>query len=211
VVAIYFISDRSLAPREPAARPILEAVEAGVELVQVREKDLPAREVLALARAAVAAASGGPTEVLVNSRFDIAEAAGAAGVHLPVRGLRASDVRRAGARPGLKVGVSAHSTAEAIAAEEDGADLVTFGPVFETPSKAAYGPPVGLGALREALAAVRIPVYALGGIRPGNVERVLELPVAGVAVVSAIAAAPDRRRAVEELRAAARRARGEGA
>lgn len=178
-------------------------------MVQVREKDLPAAQVLRLSREVVAAASLRGTEVYVNSRFDIAAAAGARGVHLPASGLHASEVRRASKRK-LSIGVSTHTIEEARAAEEEGADFITFGPVFETPSKARYGPPVGLRALHEVLAVVSLPVYALGGINLGNVERVLDLPVSGVAVISAIAQAPDMKRAVEEFRAAARRVRGGG-
>jgi thiamine-phosphate pyrophosphorylase len=206
MIRIYFISDRSFAPSITAAAAVLEAIEAGVDMVQIREKDLPARELLGVAREVVGGAGAG-TEVYVNSRFDVARAAGATGVHLPASGLAASDVRAA-VRRRLRIGVSTHTLDEAMEAEAEGADFVTFGPVFETPSKAAFGPPAGLASLHRTLAAVRVPVYALGGINQQNVDRVLDLPVDGIAVISAIAAAPDKREAVRAFRAAARRVRG---
>jgi len=208
VFRLYFISDRRLTPSEPPERPLVEALDAGVDMVQVREKDLDAAEVLRIARAVSAHAAGTASEVYVNSRFDIAAAAGADGVHLPASGLGAGEVRRA-APAGIKIGVSTHSAEEVRAAAGAGADFVTFGPVFDTPSKRIYGPPVGLAALKEAAGSSGIPVYAIGGIHSGNLEQVLDLPVAGVAVISAIARAADRRAAVEALREAGRRSRGE--
>ncbi|HXI02522.1 MAG TPA: thiamine phosphate synthase [Candidatus Saccharimonadales bacterium] len=208
VFRLYFISDSSLCPTEPPARPLVEAVRAGVEMVQVREKAMSAAELLAMTREAAAAAGPVGAEVYVNGRLDIAAAAGASGVHLPSNGIPVAAVR-AVAPEGMRIGRSTHSPAEAAAAQKDGADFVVFGPVFETPSKARYGPPAGLSALGETLRAVTIPVYAIGGIRPENIGRVAALPVAGAAVISAIAMARDRAAAVDSLRAAARRARGD--
>jgi thiamine-phosphate pyrophosphorylase len=207
VLQIYFVSDRSLTPADPPSRPILEAIEAGVDMVQVREKDLSASDLLALTREIVASAKG-RSMVLVNSRFDVALAAGAVGVHLPASGLRAGEIRSA--HPGtLRIGVSTHSLEEAVAAEEQGADFVTFGPVFETPSKAEYGPPVGLESLRRVLSRVDLPVFAIGGIRQENVGAVARLPVSGVAVISAIVRSSDKRRTVDLLRVASEPTRGE--
>jgi len=208
VFRLYFISDRKLNPEEPAERPLIQALEAGVDMVQVREKDLPAREVVRITRTVQACAAGRMAEVYVNSRFDIALAAGAAGVHLPVSGLPAGEVRSRAPGP-LKIGVSTHSAREARAAADAGADYITFGPIHETPSKAAFGSPLGLSALSEVAGKVGIPVYAIGGIHAGNLAEVLDLPVAGVAVISAIARSADRRRAVAALREAGRRARGD--
>jgi thiamine-phosphate pyrophosphorylase len=208
VFRLYYISDSTLTPSEPPAHSLVEAIRAGVEMVQIREKDRPAREVLALAREVASAASSTGAEVYVNGRFDIAMAAGVTGVHLPSEGLPPGVIRRAAPRK-IRIGRSTHSPAEAAAAEKEGADFVVLGPVFETPSKARYGPPVGLGALEETLRAVKIPVYAVGGIGPENVEKVLALPVSGVAVISAIALARDRAAVIQQFRAAARRVRGE--
>jgi thiamine-phosphate pyrophosphorylase len=203
VARIYFISDRKLTPSEPPVQVILGAIAAGAGMIQIREKDLPDRDLLAICRGVVEGAAGTGAEIFVNSRFDIALAAGAGGVHLPAAGLRASEVRRA-SRGRLRIGVSTHSVTEILEAGREGADFATFGPIYETPSKAAFGAPVGLGKLREAVRRARLPVYAIGGIKPENAEEVFRVPVAGIAVISAIARARDRRSVVEAFRAAAR-------
>src|SRR3989442_7488629 len=142
------------------------AAAAGVDMVQVRERDLSARDVFQLTEAISTAIRGTETRVLINDRADIAACAGA-GVHLTTRSLTAGVVRKAFGHD-LLVGVSTHTIDEAEAAERDGADFVVFGPVFETASKKEYGEPVGLEALGRAAARLRIPVLALGGINISN-------------------------------------------
>jgi thiamine-phosphate pyrophosphorylase len=155
------ISDRrSLADGDLA--DWLDAVgQAQVPAVQLREKELDDR---ALYELAVAARRRLPAacRLLINGRADVAIAAGADGVHLPVAGLPAAQLRRChGER--LLIGCSTHHRDEVLAAREAGADYVTFGPVFATPSKAAYGPPPGLAGLRT-VTGLGIPVLALGGM-----------------------------------------------
>ncbi|MFL6198357.1 MAG: thiamine phosphate synthase [Thermoanaerobaculia bacterium] len=150
---------------------------AGVGAVQVREKDLDDRSVLELARQARAVL---PT-VLVNGRLDLALAAGADGAHLPADGVPAAALRRRFGQ-GVLLGVSTHSVAEVERALRDGADYVTFGPVWPTPSKERYGPPLGPGELARA-ARVGIPVYALGGVM---LSRFGEAAAAGAAGVAGI-------------------------
>jgi thiamine-phosphate pyrophosphorylase len=157
------------------------AAEARVTLVQLREKGLGGRVLYELAAAAAQAARGSGTRVLVNDRADIARAAACDGVHLTANSLDAAAVRRAFGEDFL-IGVSTHTPGEARAAREGGADFVVFGPVFDTPSKRAYGPPAGLGALtRTALELSPFPVVALGGVGEGEVGRVLRAGAAGVA------------------------------
>ncbi len=151
------------------------AIAAQIDMIQIREKDLPSRDLLDLVQQIARMAEGSPTRVLVNDRLDIALAAGLSGVHLPANGLPASAVR-----PFVDVlGVSSHTTEEARAAETAGADFVVFGPIFDTPNKT----PVGLDRLREVSAAVRIPVLAIGGINEENTPLVLEAGAAGVAAI----------------------------
>lgn len=170
--------------------------EAGVDGVQIRRKDLPDRELLALVERARVALAGSPVALLVNGRADVALAAGlaecAGGVHLPAAGLATAEVRRLfEARDRrLVIGRSTHRLEEIARERAEGADYVTFGPVYPTPGKGVYGEPVGLDGLRRACAA-GVPVLALGGIDP---ERVSEAAAAGASGVAAIRACSDRGR-----------------
>lgn len=137
---------------------------------------------LRLAEAAVARARGSASQIMVNDRLDIALAAGAAGVHLGQRSMPASKVREI-APPAFLVGVSCHSLEEAMSAESAGADYLLLGPVFETPSKRAYGPPLGLEKFGEIASRIRIPVLALGGITPDRVTACVDRGAAGVAAI----------------------------
>ncbi|MBV9928805.1 MAG: thiamine phosphate synthase [Acidobacteria bacterium] len=157
------------------------AAAARVTLVQLREKSLTGRVLFELASAAAHAARGSGTRVLVNDRADVARAARCDGVHLTTNSLEASEVRRAFGEDFL-IGVSAHTIDEARAARAGGADFAVFGPVFDTPSKRAYGPPVGLEALtKAALDLSPFPLVALGGVGEDEVEKVLQAGAAGVA------------------------------
>ena len=166
---------------------IRRAIRAGVDLVQIREKDLSGRELMELARWAVKEARAGRAKIIVNDRLDVAIASGAAGVHLGRESAAATEVvrwvkRMRGRRAaGFLVGVSCHSMEEAREAERDGADYIHFGPVFETPSKRKFGKPQGVKKLREVCEAVRIPVNAVGGIDARNFERCLRAGAKGVA------------------------------
>jgi len=151
------------------------AIREGVELIQVREKDLDVLSLFNLVRAIRQLAAGSNTKILVNSRLDVALAAAVDGVHLPSNGLPARRVR-----PFVRtLGSSVHSIEEAVSAESDGADFLIFGPVFETPGKH----PVGLDALRSLVAAVKIPVLAIGGITHQNTASVLSAGASGIAAI----------------------------
>lgn len=159
------------------------AVAARIPLIQLREKNLSARMLYELSVRASRLTRGSATRLLVNDRADIASASGADGVHLTTRSLAASVVRRAFGDQFL-IGVSAHSLEEASAARDQGADFATFGPVFETDSKRAYGPPVGLSALSEAARALApFPLLALGGITSENVMEALRAGAQGIGAI----------------------------
>jgi len=204
VPGVMFVTDRHATLGRPIAEVAVAALRGGISMVQVRERDLGGAELLKVAAALVAAsraAAGARARVVVNDRLDVALAARAAGVHLPAAGLPLAAVRRhAGTR--FLVGRSVHGAAEAREAERAGADYLVFGPVFETPSKAAFGDPLGPEALGRVAEAARIPVWAIGGIDAGNAATLAGLPIAGVAVIRAIAAAPDPEAAARALRAA---------
>ncbi len=179
---LYYITDRrQLRGDLPAT--IGAAGRAGVDWVQIREKDLSARELEGLTRQAVGLVGPGATRILVNSRVDVALAASAAGVHLPADALAASAVRRVTPK-GFLVGVSCHSVKEVRRAEEEGADCVVFGPVFDTASKKSYGPPRGVALLKEACRAAQIRVLALGGVTLENATACLDAGAAGLAGIS---------------------------
>ena len=164
---------------------VSECVAAGLPAVHVREKDLAAGELAALCRRLLGVIAQAGALLIVNDRLDVALAVGAGAVQRTHRSLTVSDVRHV-AKTDVLVGASTHSVEESIEAEAAGADWVTFGPVYDTPAKRAYGPPQGLASLEKVARAVRIPVVAIGGITP---ERVPELRAAGahgVAVISAI-------------------------
>ncbi|HET8732934.1 MAG TPA: thiamine phosphate synthase [Anaeromyxobacteraceae bacterium] len=198
---VYLVTDPSagpaLASRVAAA---LRGLPPGVAAVQLRAKGLPAADLLALARALRAVTCEVSQLLLVNDRLDVALAAGADGVHLPAAGIPPADARRL-AGPGRLVAVSCHSAADVAAARDAGADFATFGPVFDTPSKRAYGAPVGLAALREA-AALGLPLVGLGGIDAGNAPEVAAAGAFGVAAIRAWLDAPDPGEAVRRLLAA---------
>ncbi len=178
---------------------------AGVGGVQVRAKDLADRDLLDLVRRTRASLPPS-TALLVNGRPDVALVAEADGVHLPADGLPVAVARRLAARLGreLLVGRSTHRPDEVAAARDEGADYVTFGPVYPTPSKAAYGEPPGLAGLSRAVA-LGLPVLALGGV---SASRLGEVAAAGAAGAAGIRMFLDPGRAAEVV-AAARASWGE--
>ena len=165
-------------------RLIHAAVDAEVPLFQIREKTLSARALYEVVVRAVSVTRDSKTRLIVNDRVDVARAAGADGVQLTARSLPASIVRRV-CGPELLIGVSTHSREEAQAARDGGADFVVFGPVFETESKRAFGPPQGLEKLRDVARALdEFPVLAIGGITLENIPACLSAGARGVAGIS---------------------------
>jgi len=166
----YYVTDRHQADILACAA---RAVRDGIDMIQIREKDLSARELFELVCTVRDIAAGTKTRVLVNDRLDIALAAGIDGVHLPADSLPPARVRPL---TGL-MGVSTHTIDEAIEAEKARADFVVFGPVFDSPGKTA----VGLEPLKRVASAVKIPVLAIGGITAEKAASVLLAGAAGIA------------------------------
>jgi thiamine-phosphate pyrophosphorylase len=165
---------------------IQRAIAAGAGWIQIREKDLEASALMELARFAVAEMRGAAARVLINDRLDVALAANAAGVHLGEKSLPLEIViewRRSTGRKDFLIGVSCHSLEYARAAAKGGADYIFFGPVFATPSKAAFGAPQGIERLREICASVKIPVLAIGGVTSENARACIAAGAAGVAAI----------------------------
>jgi thiamine-phosphate pyrophosphorylase len=171
-------------------RMLLEKMEnaacAGVDWIQIREKDLSGRELAALAEEALRRVPAS-CRILLNDRLDVAWSAGAGGVHLGGQSLPVKEAKRFLAEKtrgkGFLVGVSTHSVEATRAAESDGADYVIFGPVFATPSKAEFGPPQGLPRLAEVSRSVSIPVLAIGGITIENARDCMAAGAAGIAAI----------------------------
>ena len=163
---------------------VLSAVAAGIDLIQIREKNLSARVLFELCEQAVGLTAGTSTRLLVNDRADIAAGAGAHGVHLTTRSIDAGAIRKAFGEE-LLIGASTHSVDEAVAARDACADFVVFGPIFETPSKQEYGAPLGLESLSAVTTVLRdFPVLALGGITTSNARDCLNAGASGIAGIS---------------------------
>ncbi len=193
---LYLITDRQALRHSPELaaattqsqiEAIRTATKSGCQLIQIREKDLTAKSLGEFTSAAISVARPHGARVLVNDRFDVAIAAGADGVHLRVSSIPAREIRAVAEDRGIKdflIGVSTHSLAEAKAAEEGGADFIVCGPVYHTPSKLAYGAPLGLERFAEVCEAVKIPALALGGINLSNFREPLLHGASGIAAIS---------------------------
>jgi thiamine-phosphate pyrophosphorylase len=188
--SLYLIADRETCRPRSLEDVLREALDAGIRLVQLREKDIADDALRRLAADVLDVASPYGARLLINSRPDIVMEMGSAGVHLPVRGPSPAAVREQ-AGPEFLIGCSTHSLDELRDAVEGGADLVTYSPVYEPTSKPGYGPPLGLDGLRQAARSTEIPVYALGGITPERVQSCRASGASGVAVMSGILAADD--------------------
>jgi thiamine-phosphate pyrophosphorylase len=180
---------------------IPRAIAAGISWIQIREKNLDTRTLLEVARFAVAKSHATSTRVLINDRLDVALAANAAGLgekSLPLEVV--TEWRRSSGRTDFLIGVSCHSLEAACAAATGGADYIFFGPVFATPSKAAFGAPQGIDRLREVCASVNIPVLAIGGVNLENVRDCLKAGASGIAAIRLFQNAKDTAEFAAELK-----------
>ena len=193
---LYFVTDRTQTANRSLTDVVHAALDGGVRAVQLREKDLEGCELYALAEQLRALTQRYQAHLLINDRLDVALAVEADGVHLGHNSFTVKDARRLlGA--GKLIGVSTHSQQEITAAR--GADFIIFGPVYYTPSKAAYGEPQGLDRLRAAVAHSTVPVFAIGGIKTERVADILETGAHGIAMISALSAATDPAQVAREL------------
>jgi len=206
---VYLITDRRQAPGGDILQAVAGSLEGGIRAVQLREKDLTGKELFRLAERMRDLTASYGARLLVNDRVDVVLAVGADGVHLGVSSMPASVARRV-LGEGALVGCSTHNARELSEAATQGADFATFGPVYSTPSKAAYGPPVGLPALAEACRRTAIPVFALGGVSAKNAGEVLGAGAFGIALISYVLAAADPRGAATKLMACFANARAAG-
>jgi thiamine-phosphate pyrophosphorylase len=196
---LYLITDRKLfADRTAFLDGIRNALEGGVRAVQLREKDLPVRGLLELAYELREITAAYDARFFINDRVDIALAVKADGVHLGRSSIPVRAARKA-AGEDILIGVSTHSVEEAEEAEKEGADLVTLGPVYETPSKIQYGRPLGPEVLKTAWQKISVPVFAIGGISRERVAEVLNSGAHGIALIRGILAGENAKKKAEDF------------
>ena len=193
---LYVIITRPVLPYERIAEI---CAEEGVRMLQLREKHLPDREMLAVCRRLAAVTRGSDTKLIVDDRADIALLGGADGVHLGQTDLTLEEARCI-VGPGRIIGLSTHSLAQAREAIAQSPDYIGFGPVYPTPTKAIPDPTVGTQLLREAVALSPVPVVAIGGIDAGNLHTVTAAGARNLCCVRYLMESPDLRDRIRELR-----------
>lgn len=195
---LYLITDRTQTNGRDLLWLLEQALDAGVKAIQLREKDLGGRDLFLLAEKVSNLCQSYRSALFVNERIDIALAVNAAGVQLGNASVPVALARQLlGAQK--MIGLSTHSLGEALAAQQQGADFVLFGPVYFTPSKATYGAPQGLNKLKEVVEKISLPVYAIGGIKPENISDLRRMGVSGVALISAIMSSDAPKNATNDL------------
>jgi thiamine-phosphate pyrophosphorylase len=195
---LYLVTDRNQTSGRDLLWVLQQALDGGVKAIQLREKDLSGKDLFLLAEKICKLCQVYHAALFVNDRVDVALAVDATGVQLSKLSLPVATTRALlGAQK--NIGVSTHSLQEAKEAEQNGADFILFGPVYFTGSKAAYGPPQGLPALKTIVGNVSLPVYAIGGINPENIASTKNIGVRGVALISAIVSAESPKKAAQQM------------
>ena len=182
---LYLVTNRHQTNNRPLTVVLKEALQAGVRLVQLRERDLDTRALLSLAEEVLALTRAHDAKLLINDRVDVVKAIGADGIQLRADSLPVHVTRKI-LGPSLLIGVSTHTPQEVQAAETDGADFAVIGPIYETPSKRHFGPPLGLPVLEEIHQPCTLPIYAIGGVTPDRVSEIRRKGAYGAAVISSI-------------------------
>ena len=194
---LYLVTSASMSRGRPTETIVEHALDAGVRLVQLREKDLSARELIALARRVKKLTDACGALLLIDDRLDVAMAVGADGVHLGQDDFPVEEARRL--VPDFIVGASSHSVDEALAAERQGASYVNVGPIFPTRTKSWGREFLGLVGLKEISCRLSLPFTVMGGIKGEHVADLIQAGARTLAVVTAVTAADDPRQAAAEL------------
>jgi thiamine-phosphate pyrophosphorylase len=195
---LYLVTDRNQTGGRDLLWVLEQALDGGVKAIQLREKDLPGRDLFLLAEKTRRLCQAYRAALFINDRVDVALASDAEGVQLGATSIAVAPAR-ALLGPQKLIGVSTHSLEEAKIAEQSEADFVLFGPVYYTASKAAYGAPQGLPALKAIVDNISLPVYAIGGMSLENAGSIRNAGVRGVALISAILSAQNPKEATEKI------------
>jgi thiamine-phosphate pyrophosphorylase len=194
---LIFITDSSL--NKNLYKIVSDACNGGLMAIQLREKNLPANELLALSNKLRIITKKHHSKLLINDRIDIAILSGADGLHSPEHGIDPHQIKK---KNKLLFGKSVHSLSSAKEAERMGFDYVIFGPVYQTPSKIKYGKPQGLGKLKMVCSSVNVPVFAVGGVNPERAKNCIEAGAHGVAVIREIMLSKDLKKTMSEFKVA---------
>ena len=192
------VTDRHQTRGRPLVPLLQRIVHAGMPAIQLRERDLSARELATLAREVQAVTASRRSQLLINDRIDVALALEGVGVHLRSNSLPVSVARQMLGTQRL-LGISAHSVEEAVQGASQGADYIVLGPIYETPSKQLFGPPLGIHTIEKACRLVRIPIIGIGGVTAARAREMRRAGAFGAAVITAILGATDVESAAREL------------
>jgi len=192
------VTDRHQTNGRPLVPLLQRVLTAGIAAIQLRERDLSIRELLTLAREVQAVTASYRSQLLINDRIDVALALDGVGVHLRSNSLPVSVARQLLGGQRL-LGISVHTIEEAVQAESQGADYIILGPIYETPSKQMFGPPLGIHVLENACGLVRIPIIGIGGVTAVRAREMRRAGAFGAAVITSILGATEVESATREL------------
>jgi thiamine-phosphate pyrophosphorylase len=192
------VTDRHQTKGRPLVPLLQRVLTTGVPAIQLRERDLSARELVTLAREVQAVTASRRSQLLINDRIDVALALEGVGVHLRSNSLPVSVARQLLGAQRL-LGISVHAVEEVVSAQSQGADYIVLGPIYETPSKQMFGPPLGIHNLEKACRLVRIPIIGIGGVTAARAREMRRAGAFGVAVITAVLGAADIESATSEL------------
>jgi thiamine-phosphate pyrophosphorylase len=195
---LFLVTDRHQTNGRPLVPLLQRVLTAGVAAIQLRERDLSAKELVTLAREVQAVMASRRSQLLINDRIDVALALEGVGVHLPSNSLPVFVARQLLGAQRL-LGISVHAVEEAVQVESQGADYIVLGPIYETPTKQMFGPPLGIHTLEKACRLVRIPIIGIGGVTAARAREMRRAGAFGVAVISAVLGAANVESAAREL------------
>ena len=195
---LFLVTDRHQTKGRPLVPLLQRVLTAAAPAIQLRERDLSARELVTLAFGVQAVTASRRSQLLINDRIDVALALEGVGVHLRNNSLPVSVARQVLGTQRL-LGISVHAVEEAVQVESQGADYIVLGPIYETPSKQMFGPPLGIHTLERACRLVRLPIIGIGGVTAARAREMRRAGAFGVAVITAVLSAADVESATREL------------